>query len=364
MKTSSDDSLLGAAEPVCVADFEALAKRCMSDMGWEYMNSGVADDLTLRWNSEAYQRIRLNPRILVDVSSLDTRVTILGQDLAFPILLAPVACQKLAHPDGELATVRGASLAGITTIVSSASNTSLEDVSAATKEPLWFQLYTHRDRGFTRELVERAQTAGYRALCLTVDLPIPGARNREARVKAQLPPLPNLAGLPESKGGALLGGKSGLYSPILDPTLTWKDVEWLLSFCKVPVLVKGVLNEDDAELAIDAGVSGVVVSNHGARNLDTLPASVDALPAVVDRVAGRVPILVDGGIRRGTDVLKALALGATAVLIGRPYIWGLAAQGENGVANVVAILRREFEMAMALAGKPTIASIDRSVIWS
>lgn len=340
-----------STEPVCLADFEPLAKKKMAAMGWEYMSSGVADELTLKWNTEAYQRLRLKPRVLVDVSHLDTRATLFGQEHAFPILLAPVAGHKLAHPDGELATVRGASAAGITMVLSSFSNTSLEDVSAAAKTPLWFQLYTQRDRGFTRELVQRAEIAGYRALCLTVDLPITGARNREARANVELPPLPNLEGLKDAKRPGLLPSGLDIYSAVLDPTLTWKTIEWMRSFTKLPVLVKGVLNPDDAELAVQAGASGIMVSNHGGRNLDTLPATIDALPLVADRVAGRVPVLVDRGIRRGTDVLKALALGASAVLIGRPYIWGLGAEGESGVTKVVNILCREFEMAMALTGK-------------
>ena len=354
----------GSADPVCLTDFEPLAKSKMATMGWEYMSAGAADELTLKWNIESYRRIRLNPRVLVDVSHLDTRVTLFGQEHAFPILLAPAASQKLAHPDGELATARGASAAGITMVLSSFSNTSLEDVFAAAKTPLWFQLYTHRDREFTRELVQRAENAGYRALCLTVDFPISGARNREARAHVKLPPLPNLKGLKESKGTGLLPTGLDIYSPVLDPTLTWKTIEWIRSFTKLPVLVKGVLNPDDAELAVKAGVSGIIVSNHGGRNLDTVPATIDALPFVAEKVAGRVPILVDGGIRRGTDVLKAVALGANAVLIGRPYVWGLGAEGETGVTKVVNILRREFEMAMALTGRTNIASIDRSVIWT
>lgn len=356
-------SAAGGGAPVCVSDFEGLARQKMPADGWAYVSGGVADELTLRWNTEAYRRLRLKPRVLVDVSRLDTRVTLFGQEHAFPILLAPVACHKMAHPDGELATARGASAAGITMVLSSFSNSRLEDVRAVAQAPLWFQLYTQRDRGFTRDLVERAQGAGYRALCLTVDLPIPGARDREARANVVLPPLPNLGDLLESKGGGLSNTGSDIYSSFLDPTLTWESVGWLRSLCNIPVLVKGVLNPEDAELAVRAGASGIIVSNHGGRNLDTLPATIEALPLIADRVAGRVPLLVDGGIRRGTDVLKALALGAQAVLIGRPYIWGLAAQGEIGVVKVVDTLRREFEMAMALTGRLNVAGIDRSVIW-
>ena len=337
-------------DPVCCADFEALAKAKMSAMAWEYVSAGAGDELTVRWNHEAYQRIRLKPRILVDVSSVDTSVTLFGQEHPFPILLAPTAAQKLTHAEGELATVRGAGSTGTTTVMSSFASTSLEDVAAAAKSPLWLQLYAQTDRGFTRELVQRAEASGYRALCLTVDTPTLGARNREERAAVALGALPNLEGLKN------LGS-------VLDPTLSWKHVEWLLSFTKIPVLVKGVLNPDDADCAVKVGVAGIMVSNHGGRNLDTLPATIDALPCVADKVAGRVPILVDGGIRRGTDVLKALALGANAVLIGRPYLYGLGAAGEAGVARGVAVLQREFQMAMMLTGRTSVGCIDRSVIW-
>jgi 4-hydroxymandelate oxidase len=323
----------------------------MSAMGWEYISAGAGDELTVRWNKEAYQRIRLRPRVLVDVSKLDTRVTLFGQEHPFPILLAPTAAQRLTHADGELATARGAGGASATMVLSSFSNTSLEDVAAVAKSPLWFQLYAQTDHGFTRELVQRAEAGGYRALCLTVDSPISGARNREKRADVKLGPLPNLKGLQT-------------FGSILDAALSWKDVEWLLSFAKVPLLVKGVLNPDDADRAAKAGVAGIMVSNHAGRNLDTVPATIDALPQVVDKVAGHVPVFVDGGIRRGTDVLKALALGANAVLIGRPYLYGLGAAGEAGVNNVINILQREFQMAMMLTGRTNIGSIDRSVIWS
>ena len=350
-------------EPVCLADFEPLARAKMSAQAWEYVTAAAGDELTVRWNKESFQRIRLKPHVLVDVSKLDTRVTLFGQQHDFPILLAPTAAHKLMHPEGELATVRGAAAAGTTMVVSSFANTKLEDVAAAARSPLWFQLYAQTDHGFTRELVQRAEAAGYRALCLTVDTPIAGARNREAKAGAKLGVLPNLEGLKgvDAQAGAYT---QGIYNSRLDAALTWKDVEWLRSFAKIPLLVKGVLNPDDADHAVKAGVAGIMVSNHGGRNLDTLPATIDALPLVVDKVAGRVPVTLDGGIRRGTDVLKALALGANAVLIGRPYLYGLGAAGEEGVTKVITILQREFQMAMALTGRTSIGTIDRSVIWS
>lgn len=335
----------------------------MQPSSWEFLTAGAADELTLRWNREAYERLRLKPHVLIDVSHLDTRVTLFGQEQAFPIMLAPVAAHRLAHPEGELATVRGASAAKATMVLSSYSTTSLEDVSAAARTSLWFQLYAQTDRGFTRELVQRAEAAGYRALCLTVDTAVAGVRNREARAHVKMPPLPNLKGLKSATDGFQTGSQQ-LGGGILDPALSWKDVEWLRSFAKVPLLLKGVLNPDDADRAVKSGVAGIIVSNHGGRNLDTVPATIDALPWVVEKVSGRVPVLVDGGIRRGTDVLKAIALGASAVLIGRPYVYGLGADGEAGVTKVLNILQREFQLAMALTGRTNIASIDRSVIWS
>ena len=351
-------------DPICLADFEPLAKAKMSATSWEYITAGAADEITVRWNKEAYQRIRLRPRVLVDVSKLDTRVTLFGQEHDFPILLAPTSAQTLTHPEGELATARGAAAAGAAMVLSSFSSTSLEDVAAVAKTPLWFQLYAQSDHGFTRDLVQRAEAGGYRALCLTVDTPISGARNRETRADVKLPPMPNLKGFKGVPNGGLRTGSLQIFSSLLDATLSWKDIEWLSSFAKVPLLVKGVLNPEDADRAVKSGVAGIMVSNHGGRNLDTLPATIDALPQVADKVAGRVPVLVDGGIRRGTDVLKALALGANAVLIGRPYVYGLGAAGETGVTKVLNILQREFKMAMVLTGRTNIGSIDRSVIWS
>jgi len=356
----------------CLADYEAAAKHHIPPTFWEFYNGSAADELTMRWNIEAYQRIRLKPRVLIDVSQIDTTVKLLGREHAFPILLAPTAYQKLAYRDGEIATARGAKIANATMVLSTNSTTAVEDVSqAAQGSPLWFQLYVQRDRGFTRELVQRAEAAGCQALCLTVDTPVAGVRNREQRADFHLPAgveLPHFKGLKfngvdVSKAGHVQLANS-IYNAISDPTLSWKDVDWLAGFAKIPLLLKGILNPDDADHALKTGVVGLIVSNHGARNLDTVPPTIEVLPLIAERVSGRVPLLVDGGVRRGTDVLKALARGASAVLIGRPYIYGLSVTGENGVARVVNILQRELQLAMALTGRPTIASIDRSVLWS
>ena len=355
------------AEVVCLTDFEPIAKEKVSSMAWGYISGGSADELTMRSNREAYQRMRLKPRVLVDVSQLDTKVTLFGQEMPFPILLAPTAYHKLVHPEGEVATVRGAGAAGATMVLSSFSTTSVEEVTAAAKGPVWMQLYAQSDHGFTHDLVQRAEAAGARAICLTVDSPVLGTRYFEQRVHFNLPAgmeRPNLRGLKGGPNAAHRPAEMEIYSGILDPALNWKDVEWLRSFAKVPLLLKGVLNPDDADRAAKEGVAGIIVSNHGGRNLDTAPATADALPLIVEKVAGRMPVLVDGGIRRGTDVLKAMALGANAVLIGRPQLYGLGANGEAGVTKVVNMLRREFEMAMALTGRANVASIDRSVLWT
>ncbi len=353
-------------DAVCLSDFEAAARERISHIAYEYITGGASDEVTVRWNREAFEKIRLRPRILVDVSAIDTTINLFGTELPFPILLAPTAYHRLVHPDGELATARGASQAGATFVVSTMATTSIEDVAAETSQPLWFQVYVQPDRSFTRDLVQRVEAAGIKALCVTVDTPVIGTRNRELRSRFALPPeleRPNLSGLTYTSDTTHRPREGEIYSSLFDPKFTWRDIEWLCSFARVPVLLKGVLNPDDAEIALDSGAAGMIVSNHGGRNLDTVPATIEALPEVVERVQGRMPVLLDGGIRRGTDVLKAIALGATAVLIGRPYLYGLGAAGADGVARVINILRNEFAMAMALCGKTSIAEINSSVLW-
>ena len=358
-----------AGDPLAsVSDFERAARARMSAMAWEYVSGGAGDEQTLTWNTNAYADIRLRSRVLVDVSTLDTSVQLFGRTLPHPILLAPTAYHKLVHPDGESETARGAAAAGSTMIVSSFATERIDHVAqSAPDASLWFQLYVQPDRGFTRALVQRAEAAGCQALCLTVDTPVLGARHRETRIGFQLPAGLSRANLeslsPATASSSHRPPEGAIYSEVLEPRLTWKDVAWLRSIASVPVLLKGVLDADDARQAVEAGADGLIVSNHGARNLDTVPATVTALPRVADAVAGRLPILLDGGIRRGTDVLKALALGATAVAIGRPYLYGLAVDGAAGVHRIVQILRTEFEMAMALTGRTSLTAVDRTVLW-
>jgi 4-hydroxymandelate oxidase len=342
--------------PVCLADFEAQARQVIPSMAWEYIAGGAGDEHTLRWNVDAYTRIRLRPRVLVDVSRVDTRVRLLGHDLALPLLLAPAAYHRLVHAEGERATARGAAAAGVPYVVSTATTTSLGDIAAAAPNGVrWLQLYLLPDRGRTRALVDEAASTGCRALVLTVDTPVGGVRNREQRTGFKLP---EGVTAPYFHHLAQADGTRNEFQ-----TVTWRDVEWLKEQTALPLMLKGILTGEDAARAVDAGVAGVVVSNHGARNLDTLPATIDALPEVSAAAAGRVPILLDGGIRRGTDIVKALALGATAVMIGRPYLYALAVRGADGVGDVVRILHAELAGALALIGRPAVSEVDRTVLW-
>ena len=354
------------ASVVAISDYEPLARAVMTENAWAYISGGGADELTMRWNREAFDRIRLAGRVLADLSSAHTRVTLLGQELDYPILLAPTAYQRLVHPDGELATIEAASAMKALTVVSTEASVSLEELAARATGPLWFQLYMQHGRAFTRDLVARATGAGYQALVVTVDAPVNGVRYRERRAAFHLPvgvERANFRGLPPNDEVVPSMVDSPLFSGPVRQATTWRDIEWLISVADVPVLLKGILHPDDARLAMNVGAAGVVVSNHGGRTLDTWPASIDALPAVVEAVDGRGLVLMDGGIRRGTDVLKALALGANAVLIGRPYVYGLAVAGALGVAHVLHLLRAELEVAMALTGCATIADIDRRALY-
>lgn len=343
-------------DPASLGDFEEAARRKLAPSTFDFLAGGAADEITIRWNREAFDRLRLRPRVLIDVSQVDPRARLLGIDLPHPILLAPVAYQKLFHPEGELAAVRGAGAADALYVFSSSATVSVEEAARVASSPLWFQLYVQADRGVNKEIIARAVAAGCKALCVTVDTPVIGPRNREQRAGFTLPPGLDVPMNPQNVKARSSGGSPKRVS------VTWKDIEEFQSISPVPVLLKGILHPEDAQIAAAMKLGGMIVSNHGGRNLDTAPATIDALPEIVDRVAGKVPVLVDGGIRRGTDVLKALALGAAAVLIGRPYAYGLAVDGAAGVARVVNILRTELEMAMALVGRPSLGALDRSVL--
>ncbi|HSN26561.1 MAG TPA: alpha-hydroxy acid oxidase [Kofleriaceae bacterium] len=346
-------------------DLETLARARLPQMAWDYYASGSDDERCLARNQAAFAEIALHYRVLVDVAHRELATTVLGQRVSLPVIVAPTAFHKLAHEEGELASVRAAGDAGTIFILSTLSNTRVEDVVAAASGPVWFQLYVYRDRKATEALVRRVEAAGCKALVLTVDAPLLGRRERDVRNRFALPPglaVENMHGYGEVGRPAMDSGLAQYFADLIDPSLTWEAIGWLRSLTKLPVLVKGIVRADDAARAVAAGASGIVVSNHGGRQLDASPATIEVLARVSDAVAGRAEILLDGGVRRGADVIKALALGAKAVLVGRPVLWGLAAAGRAGVAAALGVLRRELDLAMALCGCPDVASITRDLV--
>ena len=357
-----------------LADHERQARTQLDDNAWAYFSGGAGDEITVHANRCAWDALQLHPRILQPLAGGHTRTQLLGKTLAHPILLAPVAYQLMAHPDGELATAHAAAALGAGMVLSTQTSVALETVADAVKNepgrgPLWFQLYMFHDRGFTRDLVQRAEAAGFEALVVTADAPTTGYRDRERRANFRLPAgvsAVHLAGLPALKtlpNAALQTGQSALFDGLLANAPTWADIAWLQSITRLPILLKGVLHEADARQAVDMGVAGIIVSNHGGRTLDTVAATALVLPSIVQRVAGDVPVLVDGGIRRGTDVFKAIALGASAVLVGRPVVYGLANAGAVGVAHVLRLLRDELEIAMALSGCATLSQVGEASLY-
>lgn len=352
------------AELLTVRDFERAARRALTKQAYDYYRSGADGERTLRENVRAFDRWTFHPHVLADVAERDLSIELLGDRLPCPIGVAPTAYHKLATPDGEAATARACAATGTLLVVSTLGTTTLEGVAEAAPGPKWFQLYVHKDRGFTRSLVERARAAGYRALALTADTPLLGRRLRDVRNRFALPPGLTMANLPSEPGpdGQPASALQSYVAARHDASLTWKDVAWLRSIAPMPLVLKGVMRGDDAARAVSEGVDAVWVSNHGARQLDGVAATIDVLPEVVSAVGGRVPVLLDGGVRWGTDVLKALALGARAVMLGRPLLWGLAAGGEQGAARLLGLLREELSTAMALAGCRTIADISPDLV--
>ncbi len=352
--------------PICVDDYERLARAKMERAAFDYYAGGAGQERTLAANRSAFEAIQFRPRVLVDVSHIDLATTVLGQRISFPVILAPTAFNRLACDEGEMAAARAAGAAGTLMISSTLSTCALEDVAKAASGPLWFQLYVYKDRGLTTELIARAESAGYRALALTVDTPRLGLRERDVRNRFTLPGELSMKNFESRLSDATRWSAHSSFSAyvhdLFDPSLTWRDVEWLRAQTKLPLLLKGVMTAEDARCSIESGANALVVSNHGGRQLDGVPATVTVLPEVINAVAGRIEVLLDGGVRRGTDVLKALALGARAVLIGRADLWGLAVSGEDGVQNVLRILRDELELSMALAGRTSVSAIDSSLI--
>jgi isopentenyl diphosphate isomerase/L-lactate dehydrogenase-like FMN-dependent dehydrogenase len=333
-------------EPVNVWDYERLAEERLDANALAYFAGGAGDEVTLRENVAAFARRKLRPRVLVDVGGCTTATTVLGTEVSLPVVIAPLALQRMAHPDGELATARAAAAAGTVMCLSTAATARPAEVAAAAPgAPRWFQVYVFEDRAITVDLVEEAVESGYGALVLTVDAPFLGRRERDIRIDFKIP-----EGMTPS---------GDIFGEGFDTALSWRDLEWLAGY-GLPVVVKGLITAEDARLACEHGAAAVVVSNHGGRQLDGVSATVDALEEVVEAVDGRLEVLLDGGVRRGTDVLKALALGARAVLIGRAMVWGLAVNGEAGVAHVLQLLRDEIQLGLALLGCRSSADVTRT----
>ena len=349
---------------------EVRARERLDPMLFDYIAGGAGDEWTLHENRAAWSRLQLLPRMLRGVGSRDQRTTVLGTAVSFPVLVPPMGFHGLCHEDAEVATARATASAGTIFVASTVSNRSLEAIAEACAGPRWFQLYVYRDKAITRDLVQRAVAAGYSALCLTVDTPLAGPRERDRRNRLRMPAHLGLENFPATHAERHTAGSESesalarYIADMWDANLTWADVDWLESISNLPVIIKGVLAPDDARLAVEHGAAAIIVSNHGGRQLDGVPAPISVLLPVMDAVAGRVEVLLDGGVRRGTDVLKALALGARAVLVGRPVLWGLTLDGESGVAAVLEHLRGEIDLAMALAGCRSVNDIGRELVVS
>lgn len=351
-------------DTVSLQDYERRFHERVDPAIRAYIAGAAADGITQQENRAAFDRIRLMPRALVDMSAASARCALLGETLDYPILLAPTAFHRLVHPDGELATAQAAALTRTCMTVSTQASVMLEDIARASAAPLWFQLYCQPRQQDTFDLLQRAEQAGYKAIVVTIDAVVSGVRNIEQRAGFCLPAgvgAVNLDAYPPNRPTTATHG-SPLFRGMLQHAPTWADIETLCRRTSLPVLVKGLLNPRDVDPALRAGVAGIIVSNHGGRTLDTVPATIDCLPAVAAQVAGRVPVLLDGAVRRGTDIVKAIALGATAVLVGQPVLHALAVGGMPGIAHMLTLLQTELEIAMALTGCPTLRDIDASVL--
>lgn len=360
---SPDTDKVDLSEMVNLADFEGLAAGRIDRPAFDYIAGGAGDEVTLADNIAAWRRWRLRPRVLVGVDSIDMSTTWLGQRGALPVGIAPMAFQHFAHPHAEVATAQAAGAAGALMCLSTLSSRTIEEVAAA-GGPRWFQLYVHRDRGVSAELVRRAEAAGYSALVVTVDLPLAGRRERDYRNAFRYPQEfgnfdPRLPDVASAEAGVPLGAVIGGFN---EASLSWGDVAWMRGLSRMPVVLKGILSSADATLAVEHGAAGIVVSNHGGRQLDRTQATIDALPEIVDAVAGRAEVYLDGGVRRGVDVLTALAVGANGVFVGRPFFFSLAGGGREGVARALELIGAEVRNDMALLGATSVAQIDRSYV--
>ena len=376
------------AKAASVADMRRIAKRRLPGGVFDYIDGGAEDESALRRNSSAYAEIEFRPRVLRDVGNVDASTTLLGKELAFPLVLAPTGFTRIADPAGELAVARAAERAGVPYSLSTLATRSIEDVAAVNGGRKWFQVYAWRDRGLVKEMVDRAKTAGYEALILTVDTAVLGRRERDVRRGFTLPPKIGLGTLvdgarhpgwtlafiraePIAFANVVGRGVGDGSDPIsladyindqFDPSLSWDDVSWLRSAWEGPIVLKGIQTVDDARIAADSGVAAIAISNHGGRQLDSAPAAVELVPDVADAVGGRIEIICDGGVRRGSDIVKAVALGANACMAGRAYLYGLGAAGERGVDHVLRMLEEGVRRTMALVGAPTVSALTPEVV--
>lgn len=354
-------------DPINIADFEALAQTRIEAPLFDFFAGGAEDEITLRRNRAAFENILLRPRFLRDISARTLATEVVGQPVSFPVLLAPTGYQKLAHQEGELAVARAAASCGTIMVASTVSNYSLEEIARASNGIRWFQLYCYSERRISEWLIRRAEKAGYTALCLTIDVPVLGRRERDTHNRFNLLDLNagNLSLATEMELPANLKAEEvvAYQAAHFDPHLTWEDVAWIRFFTSLPIVIKGILTPEDARLAVEYGADAIVVSNHGGRQLDGVPATIEVLPEIIAAVGNQIEVLLDGGVRRGTDVLKALALGAKAVLVGRPFLWGLIANGEDGVQQVLEILRTELDTALALVGLSSIQEVDSKILY-
>ncbi|XP_003793860.1 hydroxyacid oxidase 2 [Otolemur garnettii] len=345
---------------VCLTDFEVQAREQLSKTSWDFINGGADEGITREDNIAAFKKIRLRPRYLRDVSEVDTRTTILGEEISAPIGISPTGFHTIACPDGEMSTARAAQAAGVCYITSTFASCSFEDIVAAAPGGLrWFQLYVQSDQQLNKQLVQRVESLGFKALVVTVDAPVVGNRRHDIRNGLDLKR--NLM-LTDLRSPGERNSIPSLQTSAPSPYFSWNDLSWFQSLTRLPIILKGILTKEDAELAVKHNVQGIVVSNHGGRQLDEVPSSIDALTEVVTAVNGKLEVYLDGGVRTGNDVLKALALGAKCVFLGRPILWGLACKGEHGVRDVLNILKNELHTSMALTGCRSIAEINRNLI--
>ncbi len=349
-------------DPINLYDYEARAKQVLPHNAWDFIDAGAMDEFTTRRNRSAFEALTLRPRFLRDVSNRDISTTVLGQKISMPVMISPAGSHMIAHPEGELATARGAGMSDTLMLLSTSSNYSMEEVSAAATGPLWFQLY-HRGYDLTEMLVHRAEEAGFKAICLTVDTPAPSPKERDTRnrfarsfelgnFRAEERPQSEISGTDETPG----------WDVSRAAPLTWKELEWLRSLTSLPLVLKGIRTAEDAHVAVESGVNGILVSTHGGRQMDMTMGAIEMVPEIVDAAKGRAEIYVDSGVRRGSDVIKALALGARAVAIGRPLFWGLAVDGAEGVHGVLELLREEVDRCLAYCGQTNINELESNLI--